>query len=141
LGVAHFRAVHRHLFQDVYDWAGQPRTIRVFKNGSPFCYPESFDQELARLFNWLRDRDHLSDLSPQAFADDAAYFLSELNAIHLYREGNGRAQTAFLAMLAAEAGHPLSFDRLEPAAWMEAMIVSFYGGTDRLAAQILSLID
>lgn len=50
---AHFRAVHRHLFQDVYDWAGEPRTIRTFKDGSPFCYPESFEPELAKLFGWL----------------------------------------------------------------------------------------
>lgn len=140
LDAEHFKAVHRHLFQDVYDWAGQPRTIRIFKDGSPFCYPESFDQELRRIFSWLSKRDYLTGLSLQAFANDAAWFLSELNAVHLFREGNGRAQSAFLAMLAAEAGHPLDFDRLDPEAWMAAMIVSFYNGTDPLAEQIASLI-
>jgi cell filamentation protein len=137
---AHFRAVHRHLFQDVYDWAGEPRTIRIFKDGSPFCYPESFDAELDRLFAWLAARDHLADRTAETFAVEAAYFLSELNAIHLFREGNGRAQTAFLAMLAAEAVHPLDFSVLEPEAWMAAMIVSFYNGTERLAAEILRLV-
>lgn len=136
----HFRAVHRHLFQDVYDWAGEPRTIRIFKDGSPFRYPESFDQELAKLFGWLADQDHLRGLDVDAFAKGAAYFLSELNAIHLFREGNGRAQTAFVAMLAAEAGHPMDFDRIDPAAWMQAMIVSFYNGSEPLAAQIAGLI-
>lgn len=138
---AHFQAVHHHLFQDVYDWAGQPRTIRIFKGGSPFCYPESFDQELARLFGWLRDEQYLRGRTSEAFARDAAYFLAELNAIHLFREGNGRAQTAFLAMLAAEAGHPLNFERLDAEAWMHAMIESFYGSHDPLAAEILRLID
>lgn len=125
---AHFQAVHHHLFQDVYDWAGSRRTIRTFKDGSPFCYPESFEQELGKLFGWLAQRDHPQGLDADAFAVDAAHFLAELNAIHLFREGNGRAQTAFLAMLAASAGHPLEFDKLDPAAWMQAMIVELLQG-------------
>lgn len=133
--------MHRHLFQDVYDWAGEARTIRTFKDGSPFCFPESFDQELGKLFGWLAAQDFLHGLSADAFAAQAAHFLSELNAIHLFREGNGRAQTAFLAMLAAEAGHPLDFERLDTGAWMHAMIVSFYNGTGLLVAQIRGLID
>lgn len=141
LDADHFRAVHRHLFQDVYDWAGEPRTVRTFKDGSPFCYPESFEQELGKLFGWLAARDHLQGLTADEFAEAAAHFLSELNAIHLFREGNGRAQTAFLAMLAAEAGHPLDFERLDTGAWMHAMIVSFYNGTELLVAQVRSLID
>lgn len=120
---------------------GEARTIRTFKDGSPFCFPESFDQELGKLFGWLAAQDFLHGLSADAFAAQAAHFLSELNAIHLFREGNGRAQTAFLAMLAAEAGHPLDFERLDTGAWMHAMIVSFYNGTGLLVAQIRGLID
>lgn len=137
---AHFQAVHHHLFQDVYDWAGQPRTIRTFKDGSPFCYPENFDTQLKTLFDWLTDHAFLHGLGAETFAEDAAHFLGELNAIHLFREGNGRAQTAFLAMLAADAGHPLDLSRLDPARWMQAMIHSFYGNHLLLAARIFDLI-
>lgn len=137
---AHFRAVHHHLFQDVYDWAGVPRTIRMFKDNSPFGYPENFERELARLFDGLRDRDFLKGRDPHRFAAGAAHFLGELNAIHLFREGNGRAQTAFLAMLAAEAGHSLDLSLIDPQTWMAAMVRSFYGKEDQLAAQIRSLI-
>jgi transposase-like protein len=35
----HYCAIHRHLFQDVYTWAGKPRTVRIAKGGSMFCYP------------------------------------------------------------------------------------------------------
>ena len=52
----------------------------------------------------------------------------------------GRAQTAFLAMLAAEAGHPLDLTRIDPRAWMTAMVRSFYGDETQLAAQIRALI-
>jgi cell filamentation protein len=136
--VAHFRAVHRHLFQDVYDWAGEPRTIRMFKDGSPFGYPENFDAALASLFGGLAERDCLRGRDGDAFAAGAAHFLGELNAIHLFREGNGRAQTAFLAMLATEAGHPLDLSRLDPPAWMRAMVQSFYVDTTLLEAEIRS---
>ena len=41
LDFAHYCAIHRHLFQDVYEWAGQPRTVRISKGGNPFCFPEN----------------------------------------------------------------------------------------------------
>lgn len=137
---AHFRAIHRHLFQDVYDWAGEPRSIRVFKDGSPFAYPENFERELAKLFDGLRDRDWLGGRDADGFAAGAAHLLAELNAIHLFREGNGRTQSAFLAMLAADAGHPLDMTRLDPEAWMRAMVRSFYVDAGDLAKQIRNLI-
>lgn len=137
---AHFQAVHGHLFQDVYDWAGAPRTIRIFKDNSPFAYPETFGRELDKLFGGLHARDYLRGRDLDAFAAGAAHFLGELNAIHLFREGNGRAQTAFLAMLATEAGHPLDLTRIDPQAWMGAMVRSFYGDEAPLAAQIRMLI-
>jgi cell filamentation protein len=46
----HLRAIHRHLFQDVYPWAGSLRTVRISKGGSAFCYPENLERELGRLF-------------------------------------------------------------------------------------------
>jgi fido (protein-threonine AMPylation protein) len=41
LDFAHYKAVHHHLFQDVYEWAGKVRTVRIFKGGNPFCFPEN----------------------------------------------------------------------------------------------------
>src|ERR1700716_309780 len=41
LDFAHYKAVHHHLFQDVYEWAGNARTVRMFKGGNPFCFPET----------------------------------------------------------------------------------------------------
>lgn len=50
---AHYRALHHHLFQDVYDWAGAYRTIRTGKGGNWFCYPEYIDAQMAKLFATL----------------------------------------------------------------------------------------
>jgi cell filamentation protein len=78
----HYCAIHRHLFQDVYTWAGKPRTVRIFKGGSMFCYPESIDREMKKLFKHLVDAKYFRGLSPRKFAREAAHFLAELNAIH-----------------------------------------------------------
>src|SRR5262249_9548196 len=50
LDFTHYRAVHHHLFQDVYEWAGQIRTVRLFKGGNPFCFPENIEGQATRLF-------------------------------------------------------------------------------------------
>ena len=71
-----------------------------------------------------------------AFSAKAAHFLAELNAIHAFREGNGRAQLSFFAMLADHAGHPLDLDRLEAKEMLEAMIASFGGNEQKLTAII-----
>jgi len=110
----HYRRIHWHLFQDVYAWAGKPRTVRISKGGSPFCYPEHIDAQATKLFNQLADDRYLQDLSKEDFAGKAAHFLAELNAIHPFREGNGRAQLTFLTLLAENAGHPLNHDGLDP---------------------------
>jgi cell filamentation protein len=137
----HYRAIHRHLFQDVYDWAGEPRTVRISKSGNPFCYPEYIGAQAERLFGQLAVDRHLRDLSKEKFAEQAAHFLAELNAIHPFREGNGRAQLTFLALLAEQAGHPLNHERLEPKPVIDAMIASFGGDEGPLTALLADLVD
>ncbi|MDQ6436149.1 Fic family protein [Mesorhizobium sp. LHD-90] len=136
---SHFRAVHRHLFQDVYSWAGRHRTVRIAKDGSMFCYPEHIDAQLRSLFGWLRDHDHLAGLDAASFARQGAHFLGELNAIHAFREGNGRTQMAFFAMLADRSGHPFDLGRLDPEKFLAAMILSFNGDETELTRQIENL--
>jgi cell filamentation protein len=138
-GEAHFKAVHRHLFQDVYGWAGQIRKTRLSKKGSHFCYPENIKSELSKLFGWLRSEHYLRGLEARPFAKKLAHFLSELNAIHAFREGNGRAQMSFVALLAAEAGFVLDLDALDPDAFLRAMIAAFRGSEDLLTDQLFRM--
>ena len=75
-----------------------------------------------------------------SFADGAAHFLGELNAIHAFREGNVRTQLTFLALIADRAGHKLDLDKLDPAATLETVIKSFKGNERPLALVIRKLI-
>jgi cell filamentation protein len=141
LSVRHYRSIHRHLFQDVYRWAGRFRTVRTHKGTSTFCYPEYIENEMRQLFDGLKQADYLAHLSANGFASRVAHFLATLNAIHPFREGNGRTQNIFLGLLAARAGHALELTWLDAAAFRDAMIESFRGNERPLVAQIRRLID
>jgi cell filamentation protein len=140
LSASHYRAIHHHLFQDVYTWAGKDRTVRLSKGESAFCYPEHIAAEMKRVFSLLKQQHFLQAQSLHDFGRNAAHFLAELNAIHPFREGNGRTQLTFLALLADQAGHPLDLDKLNPQATLAAMIKSFNGNEKPLAALISHLV-
>src|SRR3989344_2859600 len=140
LDTAHYCAIHHHLFQDVYTWAGKFRTVRISKRGSAFCYPEHIAQQMQTLFDDLKSQNYFQGLSADKFAASAAHFLATLNAIHPFREGNGRAQTSFLLLLADHAGYPLNLDKLIPGHFMEAMIASFEKDEERLTEEFKRLI-
>jgi cell filamentation protein len=97
-----------------------------------FCYPEHIDGEMRKLFGALRDNRYFRGSSLGEFAQKVAHFLSELNAIHPFREGNGRAQFALLILLAERAGHPLKLAGLDPKAMLAAMVTSFSGDETKL---------
>jgi cell filamentation protein len=141
LDFAHFCAVHHHLFQDIFDWAGNPRTVRISKQGSAFCFPEYIDAQANKLFSSLKAKRYLENLPTKEFAENAAHFLAELNAIHVFREGNGRTQLAFFALLADRAGQTLDLEKLDPGAMLHAMILSFNGNEAELTAVINGLIS
>lgn len=138
--VQHYRAIHHHLFQDVYSWAGKFRTVRLAKSGSAFCYPEHIARQMKALFDGLKTKHHLRGLSPNAFPQEAAWFLTTLNAIHPFREGNGRAQLSFIALMANDAGHPLDLAMLRPDEFLEAMVASFHGDEAPLRQALASMI-
>jgi cell filamentation protein len=141
LTYSHYRAIHRHLFQDIYDWAGKIRSVRISKGGSMFCYPESIDREMSKLFGMLAGQKQFKGTTSGEFASRAAHFLAELNAIHPFREGNGRTQLTFLTLLAETSGHPLAMDRLDPDKVLQATINSFGGDEKPLAALISDLVE
>jgi cell filamentation protein len=141
LDFAHYCAIHHHLFQDVFDWAGAPRTVRISKQGSAFCFPEHIDAQATKLFSNLKADRYLEGLPAKEFAEKAAHFLADLNAIHAFREGNGRTQLTFFALLADRAGQTLDLEKLDADAMLHAMIASFDGDESELTTVINGLIS
>jgi cell filamentation protein len=121
--------------------AGKIRTVRISKGGNPFCFPENINKEMIRLFGGLKKTNNLRGLSRKEFARKAVHLLAEINAVHPFREGNGRTQLAFLTLLADKARHPVTPERMQPAQMLDAMIASFEESDEPLAHLIESLID
>jgi cell filamentation protein len=107
------REIHKRIFGDIYEWAGQIRTVAMAK-GAMFCLPQDIDSAAAVIFRELDDEDCLRGLSREAFVGRLAYYLGEVNALHPFREGNGRAQRAFFAQLARSTGFTLAGSTLMP---------------------------
>jgi cell filamentation protein len=134
--LAHLQAIHRHLFGDVYEWAGQLRSIDISKGGHRFAHHGHIASAAAPIFNQLAAEKHLAGLSPTAFSERAGYFLGELNALHPFREGNGRAQREFISHLAHRNGYYIAWENVGRADMLQASIESFRGGISKLAAII-----
>ena len=115
----HLQEIHKRIFGDIYEWAGQIRTVAIAK-GAVFCLPQYIDSSAAVIFGELRDEDCLRGLRRDAFVGRLAHYLGEVNALHPFREGNGRAQRAFFGQLARDAGFTLAWQHLDPARNVEA---------------------
>jgi cell filamentation protein len=106
------------------------------KGNSMFCYPEYIAAQISQLFEGLGEKKRLTGLDLEVFASGGASFLAALNAIHCFRDGNGRAQLSFMTLLCHRAGHPIDFGRFNQAAFLEAMIMSF-GGDERQLTRLI----
>ena len=136
----HLQAVHRHIFGDVYGWAGELRTVSIGR-GTPFCRPEHIDGDAADLFAWLARTGHLRDRARAPFIDGLTGLLCDLNALHPFRDGNGRAQRAFVAQLARDAGYRVRWSEIDPGENVAASGAAHAGDDARLYALLDKLVQ
>ncbi len=122
----HFQAVHYQLFQDIYDWAGKIREVDISKNETRFCTAGRIEAEATKLLSGLAKENHLRGLDRKQFVERAAHYYCELNVIHPFRDGNGRAQRLFFEELALSAEYELSWTGIERAEWLAANIAGFH---------------
>jgi len=141
--VQHLRRTHQYIFQDVFPWAGDFREVTTSRTSSfGFPPPQFLIPSLESLFAALAAERRLAGLNADAFAERAGHYLGELNAIHPFREGNGRTQREFIRTLAFDAGHRVSWRNLTPAENNEASRISFATGDHSgLAAIIRARLD
>ena len=122
----HLQDIHYYLFQDIYDWAGKIRTVDIAK-GNPFCKVGLIESQSEVIFSELKREKYLRNLSVKQFTERLAYYLSEINAIHPFREGNGRAEREFIRELAFQNSYFLSYKNITESELIEASKASFLG--------------
>jgi cell filamentation protein len=132
-----FREIHRSIFQDVYEWAGKDRTVDIAGHGTFFLSIELINDALKDRFAKINAEDNLRYLSPERFAARVAEHVCSLNAIHPFREGNGRTIRAFLQILALQAGHQIDLARVDPHAWNAASRESDYLHDSRPMVEVI----
>jgi cell filamentation protein len=136
--LSHLQAIHKRLFGDVYEWAGQLRDVNISKNDTVFAAAPYIESSSGKLFQQLAHEKALAGLGPAEFSIRAAYYFSELNAIHPFREGNGRTQREFISHLAHANGFYIAWERWKQSEMVEASIESFHGKTSKLSGFILA---
>jgi cell filamentation protein len=123
------KETHRRLFQDVYEWAGIPRTVNISKGESDFLPSTFIDRAAEDTFAWLRRSGLIaSTVDDDSFVRLAADLLEKINYMHPFRDGNGRTQRAFLDQVAALSGHSLSWRNVGPEEHLRASVNAFRDG-------------
>ncbi|WP_026424524.1 Fic/DOC family protein [Actinokineospora inagensis] len=137
---AHLFAFHRHLFGDIYPWAGRPRQVDLFRGGSPFAHWRHVEPALEDLFAKLRAEQFLGSADRVEFLERFTYYFAEVNVVHPFREGNGRAQRAFFRQLALFAGWRVDFARVDRERYLVGCVAAMVGHLDPLADQFAAAL-
>ncbi|KIL51734.1 hypothetical protein KP77_12460 [Jeotgalibacillus alimentarius] len=118
--VQSFKDLHRHFFQDIYPFAGKFRTVQLMKGNTRFCQAQYLDSYADRIFKALAAEKEWHTL--EEAAERLAYFKSELNMLHPFREGNGRTIRSFLHEYARSKSIEWQYDQLDRTEYIQAMI-------------------
>lgn len=110
--------------QDIYEWAGEIRKVDIAK-GNMFCNVKFIESQAEDIFGKLKAENYLKDLSESEFSARLAYYFSEINALHPFREGNGRSQREFIRTLALHNGYVINFAKVSREEMQEASERSF----------------
>ena len=135
----HLRNIHKYIFQDIYPWAGKVRSVDIAKSNM-FCKVQFIETQADEIFGKLKNDCYLEGLPKEKFAKKAAYYFSEINALHPFREGNGRTQREFIRQLAYQSGYILHFSAISEQEMVQASIDSFVCNYKKMEALFIKII-
>ncbi|MCR8744263.1 Fic/DOC family protein [Romboutsia lituseburensis] len=120
----YLKSIHKFIFGDIYEWAGTTRTVNISK-GNQFCLCEFIEEQMISIMRRLEKENYLENLSIKKLADRLAYYIGEINAIHPFREGNGRSQRMFIECIALHNGLQLDFAKISNEEMLKASVETF----------------
>ncbi len=122
-----YKRLHKFVFSDIYDWAGEVRTVNLSKKGTNFCSHDQINEVGTRLFSRLKKNNFFKNLSKDDFIIEFTNLYCDLNYLHCFREGNGRIQRLFLNMLINHLGYNIDLSTIDKDLLMIATIKSASG--------------
>lgn len=138
--IVHLKNIHRYIFQDVYPFAGKFRLEDIRKGDTLFCKCQYIEENLNTLLARLKRENFLRGLNAKEFADRASFYMSELNMIHPFREGNGRTIREFVRYLALGAGFDIDWASVDGKDLLNAVIISVSGNLKPLISCLYTTI-
>lgn len=135
----HLQAFHREIFGDVFPWAGEIRVVGISRT-DPFCLPQHIATYAAEIFDALAKERFLRSRTRGAFLDRLTHYFAEVNALHPFREGNGRVQRAFFRQLSRDAGWPIDWTKLDPEYNVTASMAALRGDNSPLRRLLDGLV-
>ena len=127
-----YKGLHRVLFEDLYDWAGNTRTIALSKTATVFTAPERIEELGGLIFTRLKKLDYFAKLPQKEFITEIADLYHSLNMLHPFREGNGRTERVFFVQLIRNAGYDIDYSTLNSDLLMIGSIQAASGVMDTL---------
>lgn len=109
-GVENLFEIHKHLFQDIYAWAGKRRKVEISKDGKQFFPLSHFENAFRYIDSSISEYKKIRKSNKVELAFKLAEILDNVNYLHSFREGNGRAQREFMRLLALEKGLTLNLN-------------------------------
>jgi cell filamentation protein len=109
-GIKTLFEIHKYLFQDIYDWAGRTRKVEISKDGKQFFPTSHFDNAFKYIDQLIIEFKEIPNNNKMLIAEKLAEILDNVNYLHPFREGNGRAQREFLRIIALEKGLTLNLN-------------------------------
>lgn len=117
-----FKSLHKQLFQDIYEWAGEVRTIDTSKDQTRFCTADRIVPEADKIFRRLQAENWLEGLSRAELIKRIAEYYGDLNVVHPFREGNGRAQRLLFEQIIINAGFQIDWWPVGEGEWLQANV-------------------
>ena len=109
-GIESLLSIHKHLFQDIYVWAGKKRIVEISKDGKQFFPTTHFDNAFRYIDTLITEYKKIPKDNKKYLSEKLAEILDNVNYLHPFREGNGRTQREFLRLLAKEKGLTLNLN-------------------------------
>lgn len=131
--LSHLQKIHKKLFGDTYEWAGELRTIDISKGNSKFAHFFYIQSFLDDTFKKLKKENCLKGFEIDKFSERTAFYMGEINAAHPFREGNGRTIREFISQLAKANNYKISWDNISQKDMIQASIHSMNGDNRFLA--------
>ena len=138
--INHFVSIHKYLFDEIYPFAGLFRNENIAKDNFRFAEWEFIEPELRKILNELKGENFLKGLTKEIFSERLAYYMAELNVLHPFREGNGRATREFIRQLALYNGYYFNLAKINPKEMLNASIESVVH-TEKLRSLIEKALD